>query len=45
MIEKKLMNKYEVEWLNKYHHKVYNQLKKFMNKLELIDLKKSCSNI
>ena len=45
MIEKKLMNKYEVEWLNKYHHKVYNQLKKFMNKLELIDLKKSCSSI
>ncbi len=45
LVEKKLLNKIEVKWLNNYHTKVYNNLKKFMNKSELIDLKSSCSNI
>ena len=45
LIEKKLLNKNEIDWLNKYHNKVFNNLKKFMNKLELIELKNSCSNI
>ena len=45
LIEKKLLNKTEVKWLNNYHSKVYRNLKKFMTKSELIDLKNSCSNI
>jgi Xaa-Pro aminopeptidase len=45
LIEKKLLNKNEIDWLNNYHIKVFNNLKKFMNKSELIELKNSCSNI
>ena len=45
LIEKKLLNKNEINWLNNYHTKVFNSLKKFMNKSELIELKNSCSNI
>ena len=45
LVEKKLLNKIEIKWLNNYHSKVYNNLKKFMNKSELIELKNSCSNI
>ena len=45
LIEKKLLNKNEVKWINDYHFKVFVNLKKFMNKNELIELKKSCSNI
>ena len=45
LIEKKLLNKSEINWLNDYHYKVFKNLKKFMNKLELIELKNSCSNI
>ena len=45
LIEKKLLNKNEMNWLNNYHIKVFNNLKKFMNKSELIELKNSCSNI
>ena len=45
LIEKKLLNKNEISWLNSYHNEVFNNLKKFMNKSELQDLRKSCSNI
>ncbi len=45
LIIKKLLNKKEVLWLNQYHQNVYNKIKKYMNKNELILLKKSCSNI
>ena len=45
LVEKNHLNKSEIEWLNNYHLKVFNNLKKFMNKSELIDLKNSCSNI
>ena len=45
LIEKKLLNRKEVNWLNAYHFKVFNSLKKFMNKSELLELKNSCSNI
>ena len=34
LIEKKLLNRKEVNWLNAYHFKVFNSLKKFMNKSE-----------
>ena len=45
LVEKKLLNKNEISWLNNYHAKVFNNLKKFMNKSELSELKNSCSNI
>ena len=49
-IEKSLINinslkKNEIKWLNNYHKDVFNNLKKYMNKSELIDLKLSCSKI
>ena len=45
LIQKKLLNKTEIKWINQYHSKVYYKLKKYMNKSELVDFKKSCSNI
>ena len=45
LIQKKLLNKNEINWINKYHSKVFKNLKTFMNKFELVELKKSCSNI
>ena len=45
LIEKKLLNKKEILWLNEYHSEVFKNLKQFMNTSELIDLKDSCSNI
>jgi len=45
LIEKKLLNNIEIKWLNKYHLKVYNNLKKYMNKDELTKLREFCSNI
>ena len=45
LIEKKLLTSFEKNWLNKYHQKVFVRLKKFMNKLELTQLKQACSNI
>ncbi len=45
LINKKLLNNQEIKWLNNYHSKVFNKLKKFMNRSELIDLKNACSNI
>ena len=45
LIEKKLLNLKEIKWLNNYHNKVYDNLKKFMNYYELVQLKEHCSNI
>ncbi len=45
LIIKDLLNKKEKIWLNNYHRLVFKKLKKYMNKTELILLKKSCSNI
>ena len=45
LIQKKLMSKNEIKWLNSYHADVYYRLKKYMTKSELIDLKNFCSNI
>jgi Xaa-Pro aminopeptidase len=45
LIKKELLNTKEVTWLNNYHSKVYNSLKKYMNKTELLELKSFCSNI
>jgi len=45
LIEKNMLNKKEIVWLNKYHARVKNNLFKFMNfeeKAHLIDI---CSPI
>ena len=45
MIEKKLLTKSEIEWINRYHENVYEELRLFMNKKEEIFLNKYCSPI
>ena len=45
LIDKSLLKKEEIHWLNSYHKKVFKNLKKFMNKIELLKLKEACSNI
>ena len=45
LIDEKILNKNERNWLNGYHKKVFHNLKKFMNKTEVIELRKSCSAI
>ncbi|MBD1172330.1 aminopeptidase P family protein [Pelagibacterales bacterium SAG-MED05] len=45
LINKNILKKDEINWLNSYHQDVFNNLKKFMNKLELFDLKQACSKI
>jgi Xaa-Pro aminopeptidase len=45
LIDLKILNKKEKIWLNNYHKKVFDNLKKFMNKAEFLQLNKSCSAI
>ena len=45
LIQKKLLNKSEINWLNNYHSKVYHNLKKYMSISELNKFKDACSNI
>jgi len=45
LINKNTLKKNEINWLNNYHKNVFNNLKKFMNKSELFDLKQACSKI
>ena len=45
LIEKKLLTSSERHWLNKYHQRVFVCLKKYMNKIELTQLKLACSDI
>ena len=45
LIDIKTLNKNEINWLNDYHQKVFDNLKKFMNKNEVLDLRRSCSLI
>ena len=45
LIDDKLLNQNEREWLNKYHKNVFKNLKLKMNKFELEELKKACSAI
>ncbi len=39
------LNKNEKKWLNNYHKTVFQNLKKSMNKVETLELKKACSAI
>ena len=45
LILKKLLTSSEKYWLNAYHQRVFKNLKQFMNKFELTQLKQACSNI
>ncbi len=45
LINRKMLNKNEIKWLNNYHQKVFNQLNSAMNKFEVIELSKACSAI
>ena len=45
LVEKKLLTTFEKLWLNAYHQRVFKNLKKFMSKFELTQLKQACSNI
>ncbi|MDC3233286.1 aminopeptidase P family protein [Pelagibacteraceae bacterium] len=45
LINKNILEKDEINWLNNYHKDVFNNLKKFMDKSELSDLRLACSNI
>ena len=45
LIDKKILKEKEINWLNNYHRDVYRNLKRFMNRSELFDLKQACSKI
>ena len=45
LIEKKILTPFEKDWLNSYHQRVFEHLKIFMNKFELLQLEQACSNI
>ena len=45
LINKKLLSLEEKKWLNNYHKKVFNNIKDFMLKNEIQELKKACSII
>jgi len=45
LIDLKILNNNEKKWLNDYHERVFDNLKKFMNKKEILELNKSCSAI
>ena len=45
LINKKMLNKKEIDWVNKYHLKVKKNLLKFMNHKEKANLIDSCSPI
>ncbi len=45
LINKNIMKKNEIDWLNNYHLNVFKKIKIFMNKSELLELKQACSKI
>ena len=45
LIERNLLSKNDLDWLNFYHNKVFKNLKRFMNKKEKVQLRQYCSNI
>ncbi len=45
LINKDLLNLKEKKWLNNYHKKVFNNIKDFMLKNEIQELRKACSTI
>ena len=45
LVEKNHLTFSEKNWLNMYHKRVFENLKQFMNKFQLIKLRQACSNI
>ena len=45
LIIKENLNRDEKNWLNNYHQAVFKNIKKSMNKIETLELKKACSAI
>ena len=45
LIDKKILKRNEISWLNNYHKTVFNNLKKFMSLSELSELKIACSKV
>ena len=45
LIASEKLDRNEKEWLNNYHKTVFKNLKKFMNKIEVLELQKACSTI
>jgi hypothetical protein len=45
LIDVKILNNKEKIWINNYHKKVHDNLKNFMNKKEISELKSACSAI
>ena len=45
LINKNILKKNEINWLNNYHSNVFKKIKRFMNKSELVDLRHACSKI
>ena len=45
LINVKILKKKEIKWINNYHQDVFINLKKYMYKSELLDLRQACSKI
>ena len=45
LIDQSILKHYEKNWINEYHKIVFNKLKRFMRKEEILDLKSACSAI
>ena len=45
LIDTKILNQKERDWLNSYHRQVFKNLKKTMNNSEIRELEKACSAI
>jgi len=45
LIDLKILNIKEKKWINNYHKQVFHNLKKYMNKMEFLELRKACSAI
>ncbi len=45
MIDISILNTVERKWINSYHNRVFKNIKSFMNRIELSELKKACSAI
>ncbi len=45
LIDMNILREHEIKWINNYHKTVFNNLKNYMNKEEITELKKACSVI
>jgi len=45
LIIRERLSSNEINWLNNYHKNVFKNLKKSMNKIEILELRRACSAI